>query len=125
MNDINIKRKKVFILAGILVILGIISLSAFFIFKEEKAFTFTATIKKISEYNGITLVLTEGKEDINLKGEFDFTIDADTKLLRKNQNLEISGLKAGQKISVTTQGEILEKEPARLTKVTKVIVLED
>lgn len=120
----NNGRKKDFIVTVILVILGIICLS-FFIFKKDQEFT--AIIKKVSEYNSITLVLVEGEKenDIDLRGEFDFTIDADTKLLRKNQELEISSLKAGQKVSITMRGEILEREPARLTKVTKVIVLTD
>ncbi|MCB6203097.1 hypothetical protein [Extibacter muris] len=46
MNDINIKRKKVFILAGILVILGIISLSAFLFSKRRKHLPLPLLLKK-------------------------------------------------------------------------------
>lgn len=125
MNKKNNGRKKVFILIGILAITCTICVYVFFISQEGK--TFTATIKKVSEYNGITSVLAEVEEenDLNLRGEFDFTIDADTVLLRKDQEIEISSLEVGQKVSITMEGEILEREPARLTEVTKVIVLED
>lgn len=119
------KRKKVFILTGILVILGVICLYAFSISKDSNAFT--ATIKKISEYNGITSVLAEaeGENDLNLSGEFDFTIDADTSLIRKDKEMQISDLEVGQKVSITAKGEILERDPARLTEVTKVMILND
>lgn len=59
--------------------------------------TFYATIKRISEYNGITSVLIEGLEsnDINYRGEFDFSIDNDTQLLWKNTKIKLSDLKEG------------------------------
>ena len=88
---------------------------------------FVANIKEISTYNEITTVLIEGLEsnDINYRGKFEFTVDNDTELLWKEQKIELSDLKEGQIISITATGEILEKYPAKLTKVTKVIVLDD
>ena len=86
---------------------------------------FNARIKEIREYNGITTILIEGLEsnDINHRGEFDFSVDKD--LLWKEAKIELSSLKEGQNVSITSTGEILESYPAQLTKVTKIIVLED
>lgn len=94
---------------------------------------FDAEIKRISTYNGITTILVKGFEtnEINYRGEFDFSIDNDTKILWIEPNsikssyteLDISKLKEGQKVSITSVGDVLESYPAQLTKVTKVIVL--
>ena len=88
---------------------------------------FNAKIKAIREYNGITTILIEGLEtnDINHRGELDFSIDNDTELLWNNTKIEVSDLKEGQDVSITSTGEVLESYPAQLTKVTKIIVLED
>ena len=88
---------------------------------------FNAKIKEIRENNGITTILIEGLEtnDINHRGDFDFSIDNDTELLWNNTKIEISDLKEGQTVSITSTGEVLESYPAQLTKVTKIIVLED
>ena len=96
---------------------------------------FKATIKEIREYNGTTSILVKGLEsnDINHRGEFDFSIDNDTKILWINPKsikssyteLNVSNLKEGQNISITSTGPVLESYPAQLTKVTKVIILEN
>lgn len=88
---------------------------------------FNARIKEIREYNGITTILIEGLEsnDINHRGEFDFSVDKDTELLWKEAKIELSSLKEGQNVSINSTGEVLESYPAQLTKVTKIIVLED
>lgn len=88
---------------------------------------FNAKIKEIKEYNGITTVLIEGIEsnDINYRGEFDFSIDNDTELLWKETKIELSSLKEGQNVSITSMGEVLESSPAKLTKVIKVVVLDN
>ena len=96
---------------------------------------FNAKIKKISEYNGRVTILVEGLEtnDINHKGKYDFSIDDDTKILWINPKsikssyteLNVSNLKEGQNVSITSTGSVLESYPAKLTKVTKVILLEN
>lgn len=88
---------------------------------------FNARIKEIRAYNGITTILIEGLEsnDINHRGEFDFSVDNDTELLWKEAKIELSSLKEGQNVSINSTGEVLESYPAQLTKVTKIIVLED
>lgn len=103
--------------------------------KDVKEDVFNAKIKRISEYNGITTVLIKGLEsnDINHRGEFDFSIDNNTQILwiepkstkSSYTAIDSSKLKEGQNISITSTGYVLEISPAQLTKVTKVIVLED
>lgn len=103
--------------------------------KDVKEDVFNAKIKRISGYNGITTVLIKGLEsnDINHRGEFDFSIDNNTQILWIEPNstkssytaIDSSKLKEGQNISITSTGYVLEISPAQLTKVTKVIVLED
>ncbi len=95
--------------------------------EQNYADVFYATIEEIREYNGITTVLVKGLDvnDINHRGEFDFSIDNDTELLWHGTKIEISDLKEGQNISITSTGEVLERYPAGLTKVTRVIVLDD
>ena len=103
--------------------------------KDVKEDVFNAKIKRISGYNGITTVLIKGLEsnDINHRGEFDFSIDNNTQILWIEPNstkssytaIDSSKLKEGQNISITSTGYVLESSPAQLTKVTKVIVLED
>ena len=88
---------------------------------------FNAKIKEIREYNGVTSILIEGLDtnDINYKGEFDFSIDNDTELLWNNTEIELSDLKEGQNVSITSTGAVLESYPAQLTEVTKIIVLDN
>lgn len=88
---------------------------------------FNARIKEIRKYNGITTVLVEGIEssDINHRGEFNFSINDDTEVLWKETKIELSSLKEGQYVSITSIGDVLEKYPAVLTKVIKVIVLDE
>lgn len=103
--------------------------------KDVKEDVFNAKIKRISEYNGITTVLIKGLEsnDINHRGEFDFSIGNNTQILwiepkstkSSYTAIDSSKLKEGQNISITSTGYVLESSPAQLTKVTKVIVLED
>lgn len=125
------------VLCIILVIIIIVGLIFFIInysnikyngkLEQKDADVFYATIEEIREYNGITTVLVKGLDvnDINHRGEFDFSIDANTELLWHGTKIEISDLKEGQNISITSTGEVLERYPAGLTKVTRVIILDD
>ena len=125
------------VLCIILVIIIIVGLIFFIInysnikyngkLEQKDADVFYATIEEIREYNGTTTVLVKGLDvnDINHRGEFDFSIDANTELLWHGTKIEISDLKEGQNISITSTGEVLERYPAGLTKVTKIVVLDD
>lgn len=86
--------------------------------KDVKEDVFNAKIKRISGHNGITTVLIKGLEsnDINHRGEFDFSIDNNTQILWIEPNstkssytaIDSSKLKEGQNISITSTGYVLE-----------------
>ena len=86
-----------------------------------------AKIKKISTYNGITTILVEGLEvnDINHRGLFEFSVKDDTKILWRGTEIKLSDLKEKQNISITSIGVVEESYPARLTNVSRVILLDD
>lgn len=88
---------------------------------------FKAKIKEIRKYNEITTILIEGLDsnDFNYRGEYDFSVDKDTELLWNETKIELSDLKEGQNVLITSTGEILERYPAGLTKVTKVVILDE
>ena len=88
---------------------------------------FYAKIKKISTYNGTTTILVEGLEvnDINHRGLFEFSIKDDTKILWRGTEIKLSDLKEKQNISITSIGVVEESYPARLTNVSRVILLDD
>lgn len=116
------------IILVILLILGLILFAVDYIkirYIEKDAFN--AKIEKITEYDGITTVLIEGLDtnDINHRGKFDFVVTEKTKLLWRGTKIELFDLKEGQTISITAAQEVLLRYPARLTRVTKVIVLDD
>ena len=88
---------------------------------------FYASIEEINEYNGVTSVLVKGLQnnDVNYRGEFEFSIDDDTEIFWKETKVEVSNLKVGRKISITSTGDVLERYPVELTKVTRVIILNE
>lgn len=101
---------------------------------DEVEDKYDAKIKNISQYNGRTTILIEGLDsnDINHRGEFEFSIQNDTKILCIDPNnpisssygeTDISSLKEGQSVSIISTGEVLESYPAQLTKVTRIIIL--
>lgn len=120
--------KIICIILGVLIILGFIFWAVNYIkIRYIEKDVFNAKIEKITEYEGITTVLIEGLDtnDINHRGKFDFVVTEKTKLLWRGTKIKLSDLKEGQTISITASGEVLLRYPARLSRVTKVIVLED
>lgn len=89
--------------------------------------TFYAKIENISEYNGITSIKVQGLDvnDINYRGEFDFSIKTETIITWRGENIDIFDLKVGSNISITYDGNILESYPAQITNVKKIQLLDD
>lgn len=88
---------------------------------------FYAKIEEINTSNGKTIIFIKGLEinDINSRGTFFFSVDNATELLWRNTKIKLSDLKEGQNVSITSIGDVLESSPAKLTKVARVIVLDD
>lgn len=85
--------------------------------------TFYATIEEI---NGSRL-LVKGLEvnDINSRGRFDFNVTPATELEWRHTAIRLDDLQVGDRVSVTYVGDIQETEPAGITDVRKVKLLED
>lgn len=91
--------------------------------KPEFGTTFYAAIDQI---NGNSLLVT-GLEvnDVNSRGQFQFQVTEDTVLEWRHTPIELTGLKVGDRVSVTYTGEVAETYPAGLSEVVKVQLLED
>lgn len=96
--------------------------------------TFYATIEEISdlEVYGIKTIKVKGLDinDINHRGEFTFDVILDNipdnfKLKWRGTNITFEQLKVGQTIAVYNYGEIQETEPANLSTVRMIVVLDD
>ena len=96
--------------------------------------TFYATIEEISdgELYGDKTIKVKGLDinDVNHRGEFYFTVILDH--IPDNFKIEFNGtkiafeeLKVGQKVAVYNYGDVLESEPAYLSQVRKIVVLDD
>lgn len=120
----------IFILVAIVLIVGINVVkpkivSHHFPFGTEQK-TFYATIKEITEYNGITTLLVEGVEsnDINHRGKFTFTIN-DTRVLWKGATVSSSYLKKDMLITIGKYDYVQETYPAKLVNVKNIIIIQD
>lgn len=85
---------------------------------------FYATIEDISENNFIYIKRLESYDTYE-NGLYYFCADEDTEILYENQKIEVSELKVGQVILISITGVTFDSEPAFISKVTKIKVLED
>ena len=85
--------------------------------------TFYAEIKEINNNN----ILVQGLSvnDINYRGEFNFSIIEETELEWRGTEISLSDLDVGANISITFSGEILDTYPAQIKDVVKIQLLDD
>lgn len=85
--------------------------------------TFYATIDSV---NGAVVQVT-GLEinDINFRWRYDFSVADDTKIIWRYTELDESVLKAGQRVAITFDGSIQETDPAGITHVNRIVLLDD
>lgn len=90
---------------------------------EEPTQTFYATITEVQEGS----LLVEGLEvnDINHRGAFTVPVDSDTRITWRYEDMDFSELKPGQAVSITYRGGVQETDPAGLTDVTWIQLLDD
>ena len=80
----------------------------------------------IDEIDGSALTVTGlAVNDINSRGQFTFSVGEDTALEWRHTPLQLSQLEAGDTISITYTGPVLESYPAQLQEVKKIILLDD
>lgn len=82
-----------------------------------------------ANYNGIRYgtIYVNGLDinDINHRGKFSFSIDADIKFFWKHKEIKLSDLKEGQTVAITSIGYVYENGAGYLTKVARVTLLDD
>lgn len=91
--------------------------------KPARERTFYASVETIGE-NALTV---QGLDvnDINKRGRFQLTLSEKTEMEWNYTPIILSDLKPGSRISITYTGDITETEPAGISEVTRIILLED
>lgn len=115
-------KKIVAILLAIVLVTG-----AFFLGRGTASEIWTNTFyATILEKNGNHLVV-QGLEvnDINTRGQFQFTVDEDVELTWRYTDIALDDLDVGDNISITYTGEVMEISPAILSEVLEIQLLDD
>lgn len=133
-------KQKVFIVIGILVIIGVSFGVGLFIGQKNvpkndlainkvESQTFYANIESIKQYNDGSFHLNvTGLEvnDINYRGNFTFKVDDSMDMTWRGEKVKVSDLKEGNNISITfTDETIMSISPTPLREVIKIQVLDD
>ena len=94
---------------------------------KEKELVFEARIKEVTVDNNVYTVLVE-EYDKNKKEyitEYEFEVNKDTKIIYNNEDSTAEKLKVNQKITIISSDVMLPSEPAKLSNVKKITILED
>lgn len=115
------------IIVAVVILLGL----GYFIYTnyilKDKEIVFDARIKEVTVDNNVYTVLVE-KYDKNKKEyitEYEFEINKDTKIIYNNEDSTAEKLKVNQKITIISSDVMLPSEPAKLSNVKKITILED
>lgn len=115
------------IIVAVVILLGL----GYFIYTnyilKDKEIVFDARIKEVTVDNNVYTVLVE-EYDKNKKEyitEYEFEINKDTKIIYNNEDSTAEKLKVNQKITIISSDVMLPSEPAKLSNVKKIIILED
>lgn len=85
--------------------------------------TFYAEITDVYD-TGLTVTGLE-VNDINFRGDYTVPIAEETELLWRGETLEREDLEKGDTVSITFSGAVLESDPAQLTQVVRIQLLDD
>ena len=94
---------------------------------KEKDLVFEARIKEVKMNDNIYTVLVEeyDKKKKEYNTEYEFEINKDTKIVFNNEETTADKLKINQKVTITSSDVMLPSEPAKLTNVKKIVILND
>ena len=133
-------KQKVFIVIGMIIIIGVSFVVGLFIGQQNApkndlairkvvGQTFYANIESIKQYNdGSFHINVKGLEinDINYRGNFTFKVDDSIDMTWRGEKINISDLKEGDNISITFTDEIINDiSPTLLEEVVKIQLLRD
>ncbi len=115
------------IIVAVVILLGL----GYFIYtnyiSKDNEIVFDARIKEVAVDNNVYTVLVE-EYDKNKKEyitEYEFEINKDTKIIYNNEDSTAEKLKVNQKITIISSDVMLPSEPAKLSNVKKITILED
>lgn len=115
------------IIIAVVILLGL----GYFIYtnyiSKDNEIVFDARIKEVTVDNNVYTVLVE-EYDKNKKEyitEYEFEINKDTKIIYNNEDSTAEKLKVNQKITIISSDVMLPSEPAKLSNVKKITILED
>ena len=85
--------------------------------------TFYATVSDIRD-NAVTVTGME-VNDINFRGEFCFSVTEETEITWRYTDISLGDLEAGDNVSITFTGEVMETSPAQIQGVEMIQLLDD
>ena len=85
--------------------------------------TFYATVSDIRD-NAVTVTGME-VNDINFRGEFCFSVTEETEITCRYTDISLGDLEAGDNVSITFTGEVMETSPAQIQGVEMIQLLDD
>lgn len=85
--------------------------------------TFYATVSDIRD-NAVTVTGME-VNDINFRGEFCFSVTEETEITWRYTDISLGDLEAGDNVSITFTGEVMETSPAQILGVEMIQLLDD
>ena len=117
------------LLVKIIIAVVVLAGLGYFVFtnyvSKEKDLVFEARIKEVTVNNNIYTVLVEEYGKKEYAAEYEFEINKDTKIVYNNEDTTADKLKVNQKITITSSDVVLPSEPAKLSIVKKIVILED
>ena len=115
------------IIVGVVILAGV----GYFVYTnyipKEKDLVFEARIKEVKMNDNIYTVLVEeyDKKKKEYNTEYEFEINKDTKIVFNNEETTADKLKINQKVTITSSDVMLPSEPAKLSDVKKIVILND
>lgn len=91
--------------------------------KNEDRRTFYATITDITDH--FITVSGMDENDIYFRGSFTFTVKKGVRIVRLGTDISFDALDVGDHVAITFSGLVLETNPAELTNVIEVLILDN
>lgn len=116
----NIKKKKI-VLLTVIICMAVTGIGWLAYIRPYGCRTFDAVITDI--YGNSVFVKGMEKNGINFRGEFVFSIEQDTRIVRQFHRISFRELKIGDRIAVSFRGETLEIYPVIIEEVKQIRLL--
>lgn len=116
----NVKKKKI-VLLTVIICMAVSGLGWLAYIRPYGCWTFDAVITDI--HDNRVYVKGMEKNGINFRGEFVFSIEQDTRIVRQFHRISFRELKIGDRIAVSFRGGTLEIYPVIIEEVKQIRLL--